>query len=391
MRLIAKAKPVRIRISCGGQEHFSLESLRRSFSCREVAKLLDAPLVKWLNQQNEQQTAEKVRELIDRKETCTPVELASAFFDEEGIGEVNSPLSLFNFWLRYDYRENAVRFVEECYPTIRHSADFPILFNEYLRLSPRNILFLRDEEVDDSIAGSLPYVLADWKQAGYVREITEFVRRHEELFMRHAELQPFVERVKEREREKAKVRLPQPVVEEVKRRLMLAGYDCNSVKNSMHRRFADCSTEESSLCFWAALQAKEGLRTEVPPGYDDRLQALAFFRSIADAVSILNESLHGDSRTPKYLERRDLYEGRTEFAHIYDLTVYNIVRRLAGGTITYPDNTGTFELNLCAAYCYQVTASQPSTAITAIRAVCDAYTLSEKEFKKRHGNIPYIE
>ncbi len=49
MNLIPKAKPVRIRITSGNEEHYSLESLRRNFVWSDVKKLFEGGrLVKWL-------------------------------------------------------------------------------------------------------------------------------------------------------------------------------------------------------------------------------------------------------------------------------------------------------------------------------------------------------
>lgn len=44
MRLIPKAKAVRIRIKSGGEEHSSLDSLKRNFNLSDVRVLLDGRL-----------------------------------------------------------------------------------------------------------------------------------------------------------------------------------------------------------------------------------------------------------------------------------------------------------------------------------------------------------
>lgn len=51
MKIIAKAKPVKIRIKSGGEEHSSLESLKRNFSFKDIEPLLDGRLSRWLKQQ----------------------------------------------------------------------------------------------------------------------------------------------------------------------------------------------------------------------------------------------------------------------------------------------------------------------------------------------------
>lgn len=63
MKLIAKAKPVRIRITSGNEEHNSLESLQKNFVWKDVAMLFDGRLVKWLKRINESEVADRLTEL----------------------------------------------------------------------------------------------------------------------------------------------------------------------------------------------------------------------------------------------------------------------------------------------------------------------------------------
>lgn len=60
MKLVAKAKPVKIRIKSGGEEHSSLDSLKMNFCIDDVRELLDGRLSRWLRQQNEILLAEEV-------------------------------------------------------------------------------------------------------------------------------------------------------------------------------------------------------------------------------------------------------------------------------------------------------------------------------------------
>lgn len=46
MKLISKAKPVKIRIKSGGEEHSSLDSLKRNFNISDIQPLLDGRLVR---------------------------------------------------------------------------------------------------------------------------------------------------------------------------------------------------------------------------------------------------------------------------------------------------------------------------------------------------------
>lgn len=58
MELIPKAKPVKIRIKSGGEEHSSLESLKRNFNISDINPLLDGRLARWLRQQGERALAD---------------------------------------------------------------------------------------------------------------------------------------------------------------------------------------------------------------------------------------------------------------------------------------------------------------------------------------------
>lgn len=64
MKLIPKAKPVKIRIKSGGEEHSSLDSLLHNFNVSDIEPLLDGRLVRWLKQQGENELAE-VTDRID--------------------------------------------------------------------------------------------------------------------------------------------------------------------------------------------------------------------------------------------------------------------------------------------------------------------------------------
>ena len=60
MRLVAKAKPVKIRIKSGGEEHVSLESLKHNFCVEDIRLLLDGRLTRWLKQRNEEALAKEI-------------------------------------------------------------------------------------------------------------------------------------------------------------------------------------------------------------------------------------------------------------------------------------------------------------------------------------------
>ena len=61
MKLEPKAKPVRIRIESGGEEHSTLESLKRNFSVDDLKPAVeDRRLSRWLKQQGQNELAEGV-------------------------------------------------------------------------------------------------------------------------------------------------------------------------------------------------------------------------------------------------------------------------------------------------------------------------------------------
>lgn len=63
MKLIPVAKPIRIRITSGGEEHSSLESLKQNFCLEDIKPLLDGRLSRWLQRlgEKEQQLAEELK------------------------------------------------------------------------------------------------------------------------------------------------------------------------------------------------------------------------------------------------------------------------------------------------------------------------------------------
>lgn len=64
MILVPKAKPVKIRITSGGEEHSSLESLQKYFVWKDVSKLFDGRLEKWLKNINKHSEAQEIHYLF---------------------------------------------------------------------------------------------------------------------------------------------------------------------------------------------------------------------------------------------------------------------------------------------------------------------------------------
>lgn len=89
MKLEPKAKPVRIRIKSGGEEHFNLESLKRNFSVQDLWEAVTGgSLSRWLRQQNETELAKKVDAFcqIEKPTAEDYIKFSSLFFERETNG-----------------------------------------------------------------------------------------------------------------------------------------------------------------------------------------------------------------------------------------------------------------------------------------------------------------
>lgn len=95
MRLIPKAKAVRIRIKSGGEEHSSLDSLKRNFNLSDVRVLLDGRLSRWLKQQGEHELASKIEGCDKQILADDDFLLCKLFFTRE-IDE-NNKLDIYSF------------------------------------------------------------------------------------------------------------------------------------------------------------------------------------------------------------------------------------------------------------------------------------------------------
>ncbi len=73
MKLIPKAKPIRIRIVSGGEEHSSIDTLRDNYSLKDILpRVKDGQLYKWLNRIGKTKAAEIANNL-----KCTDIEATS--------------------------------------------------------------------------------------------------------------------------------------------------------------------------------------------------------------------------------------------------------------------------------------------------------------------------
>ena len=85
MKLIPKAKPIRIRISSGGKEHSTLQSFLECFRVGDVRPLLEnGVMLKWLKQIGEIKICAKINSMSENHydaERWSDSDIISLFFD----------------------------------------------------------------------------------------------------------------------------------------------------------------------------------------------------------------------------------------------------------------------------------------------------------------------
>ena len=115
MKLVAKAKPVKIRIKSGGEEHSSLDSLKMNFCIDDVRELLDGRLSRWLRQQNEILLAEEIDKFenqnLNSDDKC--LEFIRLLFKEDlGSVKIASLFDLAKHWcfndVKYKFNGEAI-------------------------------------------------------------------------------------------------------------------------------------------------------------------------------------------------------------------------------------------------------------------------------------------
>ena len=101
MRIIAKAKPIRIRIKSGEEEHSSLDSLRRNLCVQELWPLIkDHRLSRWLRQLGEVDLAHDIDALSESQlDFSTYFKVLLLFLKDDLVGRhVTELYTLFSFW-----------------------------------------------------------------------------------------------------------------------------------------------------------------------------------------------------------------------------------------------------------------------------------------------------
>ncbi len=220
-----------------------------------------------------------------------------------------------------------------------------------------------------------------WIENGYKSEANTFIREHLQLFANDSKLREFLPPQK-KEKSAQILKLQKSSTAAATKALTDQGYTIEGLKSIMHERFNGWSDNELVLCMNMALKAKDGTVEPKPAGFNDKWDVLAFLQLVGSTIGHINSR--------NYIKKCNFYDGRTTFYHIYDLVIYNILRKLVGFSIFYPRHTAAASINLCAAYYKYVDIGNPSKAVDAIRLVCDSYMYSEAKFKRRHGVVPYI-
>ena len=101
MRIIAKAKPIRIRIKSGGEEHSSLDSLRQNLCVQDLWPLVkDKRLSRWLMQLGEVDLAHAIDALsVGQLDVSTYFKVLVIFLKDDLVGHhVTELYTLFSFW-----------------------------------------------------------------------------------------------------------------------------------------------------------------------------------------------------------------------------------------------------------------------------------------------------
>ena len=109
MRIIAKAKPIRIRIKSGGEEHFSLDSLRQNLNVQDLWPLIkDNRLSRWLRQLGETELAHSVESLINEEPDEHAYFYVLKLFLKERFdnSQIHDIYSLFEYWHDYEKRKS---------------------------------------------------------------------------------------------------------------------------------------------------------------------------------------------------------------------------------------------------------------------------------------------
>lgn len=420
MKLIPKAKPVKIRISYLGQEHFSLNSLKNTFSCKEIVSILDKPLVKWLNQQNETIVAENVAHLVNNRDRITPFSIVTAFFPEYENEELSDE-AICKFWIKNNYEENARHFLEEkplspneITPELKsiiiqlyrneneeklaefgldkkqiwqenlklaktgdkNALDYikqivPIQF-QYDNLDDLDLLFLNKEAVGETdIVKNICIALDFWAEQGLVEERNNFIKDNKIFFSKVSLLRPYVinEKFKDIISKLSEISNASDLLRYNKK--ITNREDFYSLFNSHMKNF---TSEELLQCvIWTVNCINDKPIT-------NSTNSLKSYFKIFNIISKIKRDLNNREYTSK---NYDILLKNSSHRPYYQV-LYNVLNCVLGfGYADFDNLTYTY------AYCDKVIPGVPSTAIKTLNIICQSLLFSEKEFSARN-NIIYI-
>lgn len=130
MNLVPIAKPVRIRVECGGEEHISMDSLLEYFCCDDIEELyLNGSLNKFLSQSG--------KEMLPN---CTNIfQIADVLY--ESNGEIKDEETLLLWWLQdKKYSRNIELFLEYLFSDKESDEDRIKQFTSYSNVSLKAFL-----------------------------------------------------------------------------------------------------------------------------------------------------------------------------------------------------------------------------------------------------------
>ena len=179
MKLIAKAKPVKIRIKSGGEEHTSLDSLKRNFNISDIVPLLDGRLIRWLKQLGENELADKISgfnvSLLNSAQGI--IKFLSFFYSNDlNNNNIQSPKDLVEYWNTIPhYRRNSEYLCKYLIYNDKYSAKYFY----YSNILPNEnwIDVFSNYEYDGEvlyILGYLYFLNEDWQKAKiYIKDAME--------------------------------------------------------------------------------------------------------------------------------------------------------------------------------------------------------------------------
>lgn len=118
MKFVPKAKPVKIRIQSGGQEHSSLSTLRANFNLDDINKVCESEsIIRWLRQQNENEICELLNSALSQdknNEELYDLGILYAFFPD-AIKNGRSINGIITYWAEKGYLSNIEHYLPLVY------------------------------------------------------------------------------------------------------------------------------------------------------------------------------------------------------------------------------------------------------------------------------------